>query len=266
LASGEATEGHNRIRGEVTAPGVGDVRPLPPLGSDSRKELHARGEEAIRRGDVAAVVLAGGLRLTPAGEVFREDDGRASPYAPGHGDLTFSLRRAGILSAFRAAGGRVLYMSNVDNLAATLDPAVIGAHLEAGAAITAEVAPKEAGDKGGAPARVDGRAQIVEAFRFPEGFDPDRIPVFNTNSFVLDAEKIDQDFGLTWFAVRKKVDGRDAVQFERLVGELTAFLPSSFLRVERHGVDGRFQPVKDPEEMSLRLPEIVQVLEARQVL
>ena len=49
-------------------------------------------------------------------------------------------------------------MSNVDNLGATLDPAIIGAHLEAneasGAKITAEVVAKEPGDKGGAPARV----------------------------------------------------------------------------------------------------------------
>ena len=82
----------------------------------------------------------------------------------------------------------------------------------------------------------------------------------------VSVEEIDRDFPLTWFAVRKKVEGHEAVQFERLVGELTAFLPSGFLRVERHGVDGRFQPVKDPEEMSLRLPEIVQLLEARQVL
>ena len=58
-------------------------------------------------------------------------------------------------------------MSNVDNLGATLDPAVIGAPLARGAALTAEVVRKEKGDKGGAPARLDGRPQIIEGFRFP---------------------------------------------------------------------------------------------------
>lgn len=203
------------------------------------------------------------LRLTPEGELFREDSGALSPYAPGHGDLTFALRRSGVLKRFRDGGGRLLMMSNVDNLTATLDPAVIGAHLESGAALTAEMAPKEPGDKGGAPARVDGKPQIVEEFRFPEDFDQERIPVFNTNTFVLDAAAIDADFPLTWFAVKKTVDGRPAIQFERLVGELTAFIESAFLRVERHGPDARFQPIKTPDDIGKELPNIVQALRAR---
>jgi UTP--glucose-1-phosphate uridylyltransferase len=206
------------------------------------------------------------LRLTPSGELFLEDDGRASPYAPGHGDLSFALRASGLLARFRAEGGRVLFMSNVDNLAATLDPAIIGAHLASGAAITAEVTEKEPGEKGGAPARVDGKAQIVEAFRFPDGFDQDAIPVFNTNTLALDAAAIDRDFELTWFAVRKKVGGREAVQFERLVGELTARLPSTFLRVPRYGAEGRFQPAKDPDELARRRPDLEALMRARGVL
>jgi len=339
LVRGELGAAQNRIKGLVEPPDEGDLRALPPLGGDVRRALAERGEQAMRSGEVAAVILAGGmatrfggvvkaavevldgqsflelklkdiaavaaragatipvylmtsfatddairrmaeelstercpiktfpqfisLRVTPEGELFREDSGELSAHAPGHGDLTFALRRSGILSDFRKRGGRVLMMSNVDNLTATLDPAVIGAHLESGAALTAEMAPKEPGDKGGAPARVDGKAQIVEAFRFPESFDQDRIPVFNTNTFVLDAAAIDADFPLTWFAVNKTVDGRPAVQFERLVGELTAFLESSFLRVERHGPDARFQPIKTPDDMDKERPDIVKALKAR---
>jgi len=339
LLSGEVGEDQNRIVGQVEPPNEGDLRALPPLGGDVRRALSERGHEAMRRGEVASVILAGGmatrfggvvkaavevldgqsflelklkdiaavaeragatipvylmtsfatheaiqemaeplsteqcpilsfpqfisLRLTPEGELFRDGLGALSPHAPGHGDLTFALRRSGILRRFREAGGKTMMMSNVDNLTATLDPAVIGAHLEAGTALTAEMAPKEAGDKGGAPARVDGRAQIVEAFRFPKDFDQERIPVFNTNTFVLDAEAIDADFPLTWFAVNKTVDGKPAVQFERLVGELTAFLESSFLRVERHGPDARFQPIKTPDDVDKERPAIVAALKAR---
>lgn len=206
------------------------------------------------------------LRLTPDGELFREDDGRASPYAPGHGDFPSAFRRGGLLEAFRRDGGELLYMSNVDNLGATLDPAVLGFHLEAGRPVTAEVVAKRKGDKGGAPARVDGHLQIVEAFRFPSDFDQDRIGVFNTNSFVMDAVTLERDFPFSWFAVQKQVDGRDAIQFERLVGQITAFAPSTFLRVERDGIDGRFQPVKDPPELERRRPEIQRLLRARGVL
>ena len=339
LLAGQVGADQNRISGQVEPPNEGDLRPLPPLGGDLRKAFAERGQEAMRRGEVGAVILAGGmatrfggvvkaavevldgqsflalklkdiaavakraearipvylmtsfathdaiqemaeplsteqcpitcfpqfisLRITPEGELFRDGSGALSPHAPGHGDLTFALRRSGILQRFREAGGKTLMMSNVDNLTATLDPAVIGAHLEAGTALTAEMAPKEPGDKGGAPARVDGKAQIVEAFRFPEDFDQERIPVFNTNTFVLDAAAIDADFPLTWFAVNKTVDGKPAIQFERLVGELTAFLNSAFLRVERHGPDARFQPIKTPDDMDKERPDIVKALKAR---
>lgn len=205
------------------------------------------------------------LRLLPSGELFYED-GEPSPYATGHGDLTFAMRASGVLDQFRRAGGKLLYMSNVDNLGATLDPAIIGAHLARGAKITAEVVRKDAGDKGGAPARVAGQPQIVEAFRFPPSFDQNSIPLFNTNSFVFDAEAIDRDFDLTFFRVEKKVGDVKVIQFERLVGQLTAFLPSHFLEVPRNGPDGRFQPVKDPEEMAARRADIEEILRARGVI
>ncbi len=206
------------------------------------------------------------LRLTPEGSIYRDADGRVSPYAPGHGDMSFALRRSGALTRFREAGGTTLFMSNVDNLTATLDPAVIGAHLQSGKAMTAEMAPKVPGDRGGAPARVDGVLQIVEGFRFPESFDQDSIPVFNTNTLTFDAEALDRDFDLSWFAVNKMVNGEPVVQFEHLVGQLSAFMPTHFLRVPREGVDARFQPVKDPAELEARRPAIRRALEARGVL
>jgi UTP--glucose-1-phosphate uridylyltransferase len=341
LLKGDMGPDGNRITQRVEPPMPDDVPRLPALGSPERARLSAIGTEAMRRGEVGAVVLAGGmatrfggvvkaavqalpgrtflslklggmrlaaehaearvpvfvmtsfatdaeirtllcnestqampvsaftqlisLRLTPEGDLFMEG-GAPSPYAPGHGDLTFAMRRSGVLSRFIAGGGRHLFMSNVDNLAATLDPAVIGAHIESKAALTAEVVSKDPGDSGGAPARVGGMLQIVESFRFPKDFSEDSIPVFNVNSFVLDAKAIDRDFPLTWFLVRKKVDGRTAVQFEHLVGELSAFVPTACLHVEREGDDGRFQPVKDPDEMARRAPQIEAMLRKRGVL
>jgi len=206
------------------------------------------------------------LRVRPDGELFKDSAGALSPNAPGHGDLTFALHASGILARFRESGGKLLVMSNVDNLAATLDPAVIGAHLEAGVAMTAEVVRKFPGDAGGAPARVDGRLELVESFRFPPDFDQDSIPVFNTNTFVLDAAAIDRDFDLSWFFVQKKVDGAAVVQFEHLVGQLTAFLETQVLEVPREGTDSRFIPVKTPQDLETARAHIEAALSSRGVL
>ena len=71
---------------------------------------------------------------------------------------------------------------------------------------------------------------------------------------------------LTWFEVEKQVEGQPVVQFERLVGELSAFLTTTMVVVERDGPDGRFQPVKDPGELERRRPAIREILDARGVL
>ena len=157
-------------------------------------------------------------------------------------------------------------MSNVDNLTASLDPALIGWHYAGEQQITVEVTDKNPGDKGGAPARVAGALQIVEGFRFPPDFDQSTIPVFNTNTLTFDAGALNEPCELDFFAVRKHVEEREVIQFERLVGQLTAFFDSAYLRVARDGPQGRFHPVKDPAELERRLPDILEALQGRGVI
>jgi UTP--glucose-1-phosphate uridylyltransferase len=67
----------------------------------------------------------------------------------------------------------------------------------------------------------------------------------------------------TFFEVEKKVDGKPAVQFERLVQEITAYLPSTYLVVPRDGAGSRFLPVKDYDELARRRANIEVVARAR---
>lgn len=204
------------------------------------------------------------LRLTPDGDLYRDGDGEISLYAPGHGDLPEALISSGVLARLAGEGIRHVMVSNVDNVAATVDPAVIGVHLDAGTPMTCEVT---GGDlKGGAPYRVGGHLQIVEEFRIPPHLDLSPPAAVNTNSMIIDLDVLTTSHPLTWFAVDKLVAGAPVVQFERLVGELSSFVPTSMLVVDRDGPDGRFQPVKDPAELARRQPSIRQILAARGIL
>jgi UTP--glucose-1-phosphate uridylyltransferase len=202
-------------------------------------------------------------RLDADGGIFVEDDGHPSFYGPGHGDLGPCLQASGLLERFVAGGGRTLLMSNVDNVVATLDPGLLGHHRRSGARITVELVDKWAGDAGGAPARVDGRLQIVEGFRFPVGFDQTIIPVFNTNTLWFDTAALAVEHPLTWFVVHKQVDGRPVVQFERLVGELTAFEATRWVRVARDGLHTRFVPIKSPADLETTRPALLAAWHAR---
>ena len=203
------------------------------------------------RDDVILFNQSVSVRLNPDGNVFPGP----SPYSPGHGDFAVLAP----VDELRARGIRTLMLSNVDNLGARVDPRVLAAHRASGKPLTIEVAHAE-GDPGGAPVRVDGRPQIVEGFRFPPGFDPRSLPVFNTNSLVVEVDALDERLPLTWFYVEKEVDGRKAVQLERLVNELSAFLPTTYLLVPRHGSHSRFVPVKTPEDLDQARPLLRELL------
>ncbi len=199
---------------------------------------------------VAAFVQGTSLRVTPQGRLFLEQDGTPSVHATGHGDLPDALRASGLLDPFIDGGGRYLWIMNLDNLGATVDPLVLGWHIEHGAPLTVEVVDKAEGDRGGIPVRLDGRPVVLESFRLPDGFDEHAVRVFNTNTFLADARALrDLSMRWSWFRVEKTVDGRPAIQFERLVGELTSGLRSQFLRVPRDGDESRFLPAKDWPEL-----------------
>ncbi|HOT08552.1 MAG TPA: UTP--glucose-1-phosphate uridylyltransferase [Polyangiaceae bacterium] len=339
---GSDPDARNRLTTGVTPPAADDILDLPPAGSDEYHQLSRLGLEALACGQLAFVVLAGGmatrmggvvkglvhalnhqsfldlrlienlvwskragrdiplwlmtshatdsalrealgshlegdrlatfrqnlsLRLNPDGSLFHASDGSPSVYAPGHGDLPDALRRAGLLERFVQRGGKVVWVANIDNLGAGIDPVILGWHLRHGAPVSVEVVDKIGTDRGGIPVRLDDRPVILEEFRLPRDFDPSQVRVFNTNTFLIDARLLATSrFDFTWVQVTKQVDGAKAIQFERLLGEITTALDTRFLRVPRQGTTSRFLPVKDNDELAFRRDEIQTVLKARGVL
>ena len=337
----------NRIAGEVTAPLEEELLRSPEPGSTEEKRLASIGDAALRKGELAFCVMAGGmatrmggvvkalveavagktfldlrlaenrtasaragrpvplwlmtsdatdeptrealrkagapphvqtflqdvsLRLTPEGGLFRDASGEPSIYAPGHGDTIDALRRSGLLRAFVDGGGRYVWIANLDNLGAAIDRALLGLFIESGRDVMVEVAEKEPGDKGGIPVHAPTpsgarRLQVLEEFRLPKGFDANSVRVFNTNTFLVRAERLlDVKVEWSWFEVEKKVDGKTAVQFERLLQEITSALDAGYVRVPRHGAAARFLPAKDFDELARRRGDIEAVARARGML
>jgi UTP--glucose-1-phosphate uridylyltransferase len=190
------------------------------------------------------------VRLTPGGDAFRDEAGQLSLYAPGHGDFPEALRRSGALDELRSRGVRAVMLSNVDNLGAEPDSLVLGYHLDHARPLTCEVASVVPGDAGGTPAFVDGRLVVVEGFRFSPQFDFSALHFLSTNTFLFSLDLLARDEPLTWFYVEKSVAGRTAVQMERLVNELSSFVPTAFVATPRSGPRGRFLPIKSREDLA----------------
>jgi UTP--glucose-1-phosphate uridylyltransferase len=206
-------------------------------------------------------------RLTPELELARDERGAPSLAPAGHGDFFRALRESGVGAALAARGVQVVYFTNVDNLAATLEPAVVGAHLALGKGMTVELTARRgpAGklDAGAAPLRVGGRVQLVEHVR------PEEHRLISTNNIAFDlAAILARELPLPWRAVRKTAAGRTVLQLEQITGEVTGLvgpdgaplLPSAYLEVPRDDPgQTRFEPVKEQED----LPRVAARLAAR---
>lgn len=186
--------------------------------------------------------------------------------APGHGDTLRRLRDSGTLATLAQRGVRHVMISNVDNLGATLDPEILGAHLEAvdrGAQLSVEVVRRDPSDAGGCVALVDGRPQIIESFRLPAGAEMAAYPHFNTNTLWATLDALRAEHPLTWFPVRKAIEwhdgtSREVVQFETLIGQLSEFVPTACLLVDR----GRFLPIKTREDLTQAAGRMEQIVRA----
>jgi UTP--glucose-1-phosphate uridylyltransferase len=332
----------NRVAGPVSAPGKGEIADAPREGTKETARLAELGRGALAHGELAFVVMAGGmatrmggvvkalveatqgktflelrllenevlsriagrpvplwlmtsdatdepireallkrkapahvktflqglsLRLTPDGALFRDAQGEPSSHATGHGDLVAAVRRSGLLATFLEEEGKVVWITNLDNLGATVDPAILGAFIESPAEVMVEVCDKVAGDKGGIPVHAEGHLQVLEEFRLPKDFDASTVRVFNTNTFLVRARALaTAKIEWNWFEVEKKVGDQPVIQFERLLQELTHALEATYIRVPREGAAARFLPVKDLEELTRRGPEIEAALRARGIL
>ena len=214
-----------------------------------------------RLGDPLWFCQTAAPRLQPDGSVFVEEDGKASLYGPGHGDVLAIIRSSGTLAELQRRGVQTIVVSNVDNLGARLDPVVVGMHALAGTPLTVEVVAK-GDDTGGAPARVDGRPQLLEAMRFPPEFDQSRIPVFNTNTALIEVDALSEPIELTWLVVEKTVERshRRAVRaaLPRALGPCSDDVP----RRAAPRAAGRFLPVKEPADLDEVQPRLREMLAA----
>ncbi len=236
------------------------------------------------------------------GDFFQPTDSAQSDlqWAPaGHFDAVAALVLTRTIAQFMDAGVEFLQISNIDNLAATVEPAILGMLANGPEDLIVEVARKKPGDRGGIPVLLNGQGTVLlEEFALPKGFDAAQVVQFNTATYWIRISRILRIFGLTAAEVKtlsdedlagrvrqvrqrvpshtvlKQVDVKGIgklvlAQEEQLLGELTRlYLEDTgrspvYLMID---TDKRFIPIKTKEDLLKQVPRIRAILQDRVLL
>ncbi|TGN19657.1 UTP--glucose-1-phosphate uridylyltransferase [Leptospira idonii] len=184
---------------------------------------------------------------------------------PGHGDIYFTLVETGILDELLTAGYEVAFLSNGDNLGATVDPHIVSYFLKEGIDFAMEMTPKTLADKkGGAIYRktVGGRFvkyELLETAQVPKENEHEfsglgKFRTFSTNNLWINLRSLKKrfaegNFSLSLIVNPKQVEGKDVIQLETAMGSAVGNFPKfKGIIIPRD----RFAPVKKTEDYLVR--------------
>lgn len=184
---------------------------------------------------------------------------------PGHGDIYTALITSGILKNLLEKGYKYAFISNSDNLGATMNESILGYLKAQEFTFLMEVTPRTVSDrKGGHLCRLlkNNRLALREIAQCPENemeefMDIQKYSFFNTNSIWLNLEALEKVFlrhrmvPLDLIINTKNLDPRDpdspsVYQLETAMGSaISAFDHAGALNVPRD----RFAPVKTTSDL-----------------
>ncbi|PVU88054.1 hypothetical protein BB561_006047 [Smittium simulii] len=181
-------------------------------------------------------------------------------YPPGHGDLYKSLYNSGLIDKLTKLGKEYIFVSNIDNLGATVDHTLLKHMVDSGAEFVMEVTDKTKSDiKGGTIIDYNGTTRLLEIAQVPKLFIDDfkrvkKFKIFNTNNLWLKIDSIktlveEDKLDLELIINKKTTDsGERVIQLETAVGAAMKYFKGA------HGVNvprSRFLPVKSTSDLFL---------------
>jgi len=185
-------------------------------------------------------------------------------YPPGHGDVYYSLYNSGLLDKFIAEGKKYIFISNIDNMGATVDLNILNCLLNPAAGqnespeFLMEVTDKTRADvKGGTLIEYEGKLRLLEYAQVPpdnvdEFKSVSKFKIFNTNNLWISLQAIkrivdEQTLHMEIIVNPKTLDnGMNIIQLETAVGAaIKSFDNAVGINVPR----SRFLPVKTTSDL-----------------
>jgi len=179
-------------------------------------------------------------------------------YPPGHGDIYRAFYNSGLLDKMIQEGKEYVFISNIDNLGATVDWNILSWMQQNNIDFVVEVTDKTKSDvKGGTLIQYEGKAKLFEIAQCPgdkvdEFKSIKKFKIFNTNNLWVSLKSI-KDFVIKGndrlmdvIVNPKKAKGKEVIQLETACGAAIEFFSNAKgVNVDRN----RFLPVKSTSDL-----------------
>ncbi len=172
------------------------VRDLQFFWEETSHQVLDEQQQKVREGLHAA--LMSWAKITGEASDYTDNIPMQCMHPVGHWYEIPNLLRNGLLTRMLAEQPQLRYLMlhNIDTLGATLDPRVLGQHIQSGSCLSFEVIGRRADDRGGGLARVDGKLRLVEGLALPREEDEFKLTFYNTLTSWIDIDQLLSQFGL----------------------------------------------------------------------
>lgn len=166
--------------------------------------------------------LLGWARQAGEGNDYTDNLPMQCLHPVGHWYEIPNLLRNGVLDQLLDRQPKLKYLMfhNIDTLGANVDPAILGAFISQGSAMTTEVISKHIDDRGGGLAKIDGYIRLIEGMALPHEEIEFDLSYYNSNTSWIDIDRFLKVMTLT----RENLKNQGKVA--RAVREMAARMPT----------------------------------------
>ncbi len=115
---------------------------------------------------------------------------------------------------------KYLLLHNIDTLGASVDPAILGRHIDSGNTLSFEVISRRLEDRGGGLARVNGRPRLVEGLAMPNEAAEFELSFYNSMTTWIEIDGLLKAFGL------QRSDLQNSIRVEGAVRRIAQRVPT----------------------------------------
>lgn len=133
------------------------------------------------------------------GSDYRENTPTQCLHPVGHWYEIPNLLRNGVMLQLLQDRPQLKYLMlhNVDTLGASVDPGLLGSHIDSGKNLSFEVISRRLEDRGGGLTRVNGQVRLIEGLAMPREQDEFKLSFYNSMTTWIDIDQLLNVFGLT---------------------------------------------------------------------